>query len=254
MARSLAVYVGPTLRSSRPGWFAGLLDALGDWWDGMGPSGHGLVIGAGLGLLVLGTLLLLPEVAAVAGGFAVTEEGLVVVGGTIAGTDAAAVTSILTGAGILTMAEAGAQHPPSGGRGRDGLTEADEKDVADDPHLAELARDPAEGGKITPKTLQEARIGRSLEDSGRLSHLVRDPTGGGEFIDESRQAWDVKGFHSGYSNGYNRVDAMANIQKSIASNENVIIDTTRMSPDHIADLRSAVDGDSALAGKVIWWP
>jgi hypothetical protein len=59
LARSLAVDIGPTLRSSRQAWFAGLLDALGDWWDGMGPGGHGLVVGAGLALLVLGTLLLL---------------------------------------------------------------------------------------------------------------------------------------------------------------------------------------------------
>jgi hypothetical protein len=97
------------------------------------------------------------------------------------------------------MAATGAQHPPSrGGSGRgDDLSDAERKELADDPHLAELARDPAQGGKITTKTLQEARVGRSLEDSGRLSRLRRDPSGGAEFIDESGQAWDVKGYHSG---------------------------------------------------------
>ncbi len=143
LARSLAVDIGTTLRPSRGTWFAGLLDALGNWWDGMGPGGHGLVVGAGLALLVLGALLLLPEVAAVAGGLVVTEGGVIVVGGTTAGTGAAAVTSILAGAGILAMAAAGAQRPPSGGRGgRDDLSDADKEDLAADPHFAELARDP----------------------------------------------------------------------------------------------------------------
>ncbi len=221
----------------------------------MGPGGHGLVVGAGLALLVLGALLLLPEVAAGAGGLIVTEGGVIVVGGTTAGTGAAAVTSLLAGTGILVMAATGAQHPPSGGRpGRDDLSDADRKDLAEDPHLAELARDPAHGGNIDLKTLQEARVGRSLEDSGRLSRLRRDPTGGAEFIDQSGQAWDVKGFHSGYPNGYSRVDVMTNIQKSVSSDENVILDTTKMTPGHVAELRSAITEDPALAGKVIWWP
>lgn len=95
---------------------------------------------------------------------------------------------------------------------------------------------------------------RRLEDSGRLSRLRRDPTGGAEFIDQSGQAWDLKGFHSGYPNGYSRVDAMTNIQKSVSSDENVILDTTKMTPGHVAELRSAITEDPALAGKVIWWP
>jgi len=255
LARSLAVDIGPTLRPPRRAWFAGLLDALGDWWDGMGPGGHGLVVGAGLALLVLGALLLLPEVAAVAGGLVVTEGGLIVAGGTTAGTGAAGVTSILAGAGILTMAATGAQQPPSGGGRRgDDLTEADREDLADDPHLAELARDPAKGGRIGPKSVHEARVGRSLEDTGRLSRLRRDPSGGAEFIDESGQAWDVKGFHSGFENGYSLEKAMKDIRYATMSNENVILDTTKMSPGHIAELRSATAGDTSLAGKVIWWP
>lgn len=221
----------------------------------MGPGGHGLVVGAGSALLVLGALLLLPEVAAVAGGLVVTEGGVIVVGGTTAGTGAAAVTSILAGTGILTMAAMGAQHPPSGGRpGRDELSDADKKDLADDPHLAELARDPAKGGKIIPETVQEARIGRGLEDSGRLSRLRRDPTGGAEFIDEAGQARDVKGYHYGFQNGYSLTKAMGDIRYSTMSNENVILDTTKMSPNHVAELRSAITGDPSLAGKVIWWP
>jgi hypothetical protein len=84
LARSLAVDIGPTLRPTGRAWFAALLDALGDWWDGRGPGGQGLVVGGGLALLVLGALLLLPEVAAVAGGLVVTEGGLIVVGGTAA--------------------------------------------------------------------------------------------------------------------------------------------------------------------------
>jgi hypothetical protein len=102
--------------------------------------------------------------------------------------------------------------------------------------------------------MQEARIGRSLEDSGRLSRLRRDPTGGAEFIDETGQAWDVKGYHSGFQNGYRLDRAMRGIRRSVSSNENVIVDATNMSTDHSADLRSAIAGDPSLAGKVIWWP
>jgi hypothetical protein len=255
LARSLAVDIGTTLRPPRRVWFAALLDALGDWWDGMGPGGQGLVVGAGLALLVLGALLLLPEVAAVAGGLVVTEGGLIVAGGTTVGTAAAGVASILAGAGILTMAATGAQHPSSGGGSRgDDLTEAERKELADDAHLAELAGDPAKGGRIGPKSIQEARVGRSLEDTGRLARLRRDPTGGAEFIDESGQAWDVKGYHSGFGNGYRLNDAMRGIRKSISLNENVILDTTKLKPEHVAELRSAVAGDTSLAGKVMWWP
>lgn len=147
--------------------------------------------------------------------------------------------------------------PPTAGggaQGRDDLSNEDRKDLADDPHLAELARDPAHGGNIDLKSLQEARVGRSLEDSGRLSRLRRDPTGGAELIDQSGQAWDVKGYHSGFQNGYNLKKAMGDIRDSAMSNENVILDTTNMTPDHVAELRSAIAGDPSLAGKVRWWP
>lgn len=255
LARALAVDIGTTLRRSPRFWFAALLDALGDWWDGMGPGGHGLVAGAGLALVVLGTLVLLPEVAAVAGGLVVTEEGLILAGGTAAGAGTAGVASILAGTGILTMADVGAQHPPSGGHSRgDDLTDADRKDLADDPHLAELSRDPAKGGRIGSKSIQEGRVGRSLEDTGRLSRLRRDPTGGAEFIDESGRAWDVKGYHSGFGNGYRLNDAIRGIRTSISRNENVIVDTTKMSSEHVAELASAIATDTSLAGKIIWWP
>ena len=63
-----------------------------------------------------------------------------------------------------------------------------------------------------------------------------------------------EGLSSGYPNGYSRVDAMKNIQKSVSSNENVILDTTKMTPGHVAELRSAIAREPSLAGKVIWWP
>ena len=79
-------------------------------------------------------------------------------------------------------------------------------------------------------------------------------TGGAEFIDESGQAWGVKGYHSGFEDGYRLNEAMSGIRRSILSNENVILDATKMSPEHVAELRSAIAEDPALAGKVIWWP
>jgi len=76
-------------------WFAGLLDALAHFWDGLGPGGQALLLIAGLGLLLVG------------GGFfaipVLTATGeLVIVG--VAGST----TATVTGATLVTMAVAGA--------------------------------------------------------------------------------------------------------------------------------------------------
>jgi hypothetical protein len=47
---------------------------------------------------------------------------------------------------------------------------------------------------------------------------------------------------------------MKGIRYSTTLNENVILDTTKLSPDHVAELRTAIAGDTSLAGKVMWWP
>ena len=67
-----------------------------------------------------------------------------------------------------------------------GATDADAKIAADNAakavadarakELLDLAKDPAQGGKILPKSIREAEVGKSLEDSGKLDGpLTRDP-------------------------------------------------------------------------------
>jgi hypothetical protein len=65
LAVSITRHVGSDVGSPDRMWFAGLLDALGDFWDGLGPGGQALVLLAGVGLLVVGGgFLVLPVVTA----------------------------------------------------------------------------------------------------------------------------------------------------------------------------------------------
>lgn len=125
---------------------------------------------------------------------------------------------------------------------------------AESARLDEFARDPAHGGRITEGSRQEARVAHGLDESGRLPGLERDPSGAADFIDTTGQAWDVKGFNSAYSNGYDLDSAMIKIDDSIASNENVILDTTKMSQADIDELRGAVEGRADWVDKIVWWP
>lgn len=120
--------------------------------------------------------------------------------------------------------------------------------------IEELALDPAQGGKATNKTRREAEVGLSLEEQGKLAGPIkRDPTGAAEFVDANGQKWDVKGFNSKYApKGYNTPDAMSKIKGEIASGENVIVDTAAMSPDHVAELKNALQSEG-LMGNVLFF-
>lgn len=120
--------------------------------------------------------------------------------------------------------------------------------------LNELAADPAQGGKITPKTMREAEVGLRLEEQGKLpSPITRDPTGASEFIDAAGQKWDVKGFNSQYApKGYNTPAAVQKIGAEVAAGENVIVDTAKMSATHVTELRNALD-TAGLAKSVIFF-
>ncbi|MDQ6671314.1 MAG: hypothetical protein M3069_11290 [Chloroflexota bacterium] len=124
--------------------------------------------------------------------------------------------------------------------------------------LQELARDPAQGGKITPGSLQEARVAQGLEQAGVLPGPVRrDPTGGADFVDATGQDWDVKGFNSNFplrQGGYDLGDSMSKIRDALASGENVILDSAKLSAAAIQELRAAVEAQPGWAGRVVWWP
>ncbi|MGH8241634.1 MAG: hypothetical protein ACREXP_32070, partial [Steroidobacteraceae bacterium] len=70
LAHVLSQRIGRSVIPVGSGWFADLLDLLGDWWDDLGPGGQAVVALGGLGLLGLG--LLFPTTLVLAGGIVVT--------------------------------------------------------------------------------------------------------------------------------------------------------------------------------------
>ena len=124
----------------------------------------------------------------------------------------------------------------------------------------DLAKDPAHKNSLRPDDIKqgemERNIGLSLEKAGRLDKIVRDPTGKAEFVDSSGQKWDIKSFNSNYparKGGFTLNKAMENINGELNAGENVIVDTTNMSVEHIDALQNAVD-TKGLTDNVIFWP
>lgn len=120
-----------------------------------------------------------------------------------------------------------------------------------------LARDPAQGGASSLKTEQERRVGLELEKRGDVpGPITRDPSGRAEFIDAKGNKWDVKGFNSYYrpSEGGFRLQTDANkVDKSLREGENVMLDTSKMTPNDIAALK-AEGAARGWGDKVVYWP
>jgi hypothetical protein len=124
--------------------------------------------------------------------------------------------------------------------------------------INQLAADPAHNGKISPKSIQEAEVGLSLEESGHIKGpITRDPRpDGGEFIDADGNTWDVKAFDSRWppkKGGFKLDRDIAKVESEIIKGENVIIDTSYLSQDHIKQLRAALK-EKGIDHKVKWWP
>ncbi|ETT30087.1 hypothetical protein MKZ07_01440 [Paenibacillus sp. FSL P4-0338] len=119
-----------------------------------------------------------------------------------------------------------------------------------------LSRDPAHDFKISEKSEIERIAGLELEIRNELpGPIKRDPNPkGAEFIDANGQLWDVKGWYSKYApKGYSLEKAMQDIRKSLANGENVIVDTTKMYPEHIKEVKIELEA-AKLSDKVLWWP
>lgn len=119
-----------------------------------------------------------------------------------------------------------------------------------------LGRDPAHGNQITEKGIIERDIGLDLEARGSLSGIKRDPSGAAEFIDSDGTKWDIKGFNSDFppkKGGFRLDKALTQIEKEFDKGENVILDTTKMSRQHIEELRKAIE-EKNMGDKILWWP
>ncbi len=121
----------------------------------------------------------------------------------------------------------------------------------------DLARDWGQNGRVYSKSIQERTVGLGIEERGDVPGPIRrDQTPASDFIDATGQPWDVKGFHSGYppkKGGFDlEVDA-AKIDRALQSGENIMLDTSKMSPADIAALRSAGEA-RGWGNRVQWWP
>ena len=134
--------------------------------------------------------------------------------------------------------------------------------------LDDLARDPSHAGRIEAQGIKEREVGLALEERGDLGKIVRDMQvdKGAEFIDTTTGLkWDVKSFES-YPSGDNGIpitnpkrgaftikNGMKKIQKEFKNGNNVIIDTRNLVPEHIEQLKKAID-EAGVADRIIWYP
>ena len=111
--------------------------------------------------------------------------------------------------------------------------------------IDDLARDPAQGGRITRGSRAEAEVGVGPEEDGQVQGLRRSAHEGEEFLDKDGNAWDVKGFHCAKGR-FDLTSAMEKIADEMNhSHENIMLDTRNLHPGDLAQLREAVE--SAVA-------
>jgi len=123
--------------------------------------------------------------------------------------------------------------------------------------LDALAADPSHGGAIREQGLREREIGLGAEEAGLVpGPIVRDTTGAAEFIDANDQAWDVKGFRSGFpasAGGFDVTTDVAKIERELRSGHNVIIDTGFLTETDLQSLQEEVER-RGISDRVVYWP
>jgi hypothetical protein len=124
----------------------------------------------------------------------------------------------------------------------------------------ELAKDPAHGNAVTPKSEREAQVALALEERGGAEGLPgpirRDPSGKADFIDSSGQKWDVKTPNTNFPpdrGGSTLAKTLADIEAEFMRGENVILDTKDMSADFLQQLRKAIE-DRGWGARIRWYP
>ncbi|CAH1228295.1 hypothetical protein [Paenibacillus sp. JJ-223] len=155
----------------------------------------------------------------------------------------------------------------------EGMGEVDKPDLYDkngkytggrtQEELDDLARDPSHAGRIEEQGIKEREVGLDLEEQGILGRIVRDTQAdkGSDLIDITTGIkWDVKSFES-YPHGHTSPKkgaftvkrAMDKIYGEFELGNSVIIDTRELVPEHIQQLRKAIEEDG-IADRIIWYP
>jgi uncharacterized protein YukE len=181
---------------------------------------------------------------------------------------------------ILNRLRGGGEPVPGGGRAAQGSRYR--TPAKGTPEWAarreELAHDPAQGGRIKPKSSREADIGLALEERGDLPGPIRraelDNTNParqldrGEFIDANGQHWDMKSpadiypagryegqpMQPGLRGRYDGPEFERTIVMELSAGQNVVLDTFYLSPLSLADLERRVAGHPEWNGKVVFYP
>lgn len=137
-----------------------------------------------------------------------------------------------------------------------------------DSYTSDLAKDPAQGGNVSDKTMREATVGVQAEADGDIpGPLTRAPFNEagkdvGEFTDSTGQNWDVKSSPSvqpDYGNNPGQpikvqTDASFTrmINKELGQGIKVLLDPHAMSAERLAHLQELVAGNPEWEGKVVW--
>lgn len=129
--------------------------------------------------------------------------------------------------------------------------------AADAERLKQLSYDPARK-KTDAKSIEEAEVGLALEKAGVIKEkLVRDPSGANEFITADKsQVYDVKSFRSDFAvemGGFTIESSIKSITKEINERSTTIINTVKMSEQHIKQLYDALS-ERGLQSRVLWYP
>ncbi|MEV0729202.1 hypothetical protein [Polymorphospora sp. NPDC050346] len=145
--------------------------------------------------------------------------------------------------------------------------------------MTELARDPAQGGRVTRKTPREAEVGLECERRGDLPGPIRRAEldqsrpdavkDQGDFVDSGGRYWDVKGpaeffppyarrpgelMPDGQKGRYEPAAFELTIKDEIGDGKNVIVDTWLLTRESSDDLKARVAARREWDGKVVFYP
>ncbi|MET7394759.1 hypothetical protein ABZS66_14845 [Dactylosporangium sp. NPDC005572] len=144
-----------------------------------------------------------------------------------------------------------------------------------DSRVQDLAKDPADGGKVTPESTREAQVGLEMERNGALAGPIEraqldnsDPAfqkDQGDFVDANGQRWDVKSPNEYYQSGdkqgelmppeqpgrYNGETFERQVDGELAKGEHVIVDTRNLTDESAADVNQRVAARTDWNGKVL---
>lgn len=120
-------------------------------------------------------------------------------------------------------------------------TARDLKEINSNPRCKPFKYDPAQGNKVTLNSIDEAMAGKACEEQGLLDvPITRSLNRGEDFIDASKQAWDVKTPRSYALNGkyiFDAKDFVCNaVKPEYPLGENVIINITKLEQADLGEL------------------